>query len=560
MKSRLSTLIRKELLLYYGMRNAKKEPNPARFLLVLLIAVGMAPAFFVYVNALREIHRVFAMINQIPSYFMSAFIVAQIFLLFTGIPAFLGRFYGNKDNPILLPMPIETGDLLVSRFVPVFLMQAVTALVFIVPAIIVHANRMAMDLSAWAAVLTGSVASIIFPTVLSAALVLVIMRYTGFGRHADKWKTIGVLFMLVLLIGFQAVMQSYAQNNLSENFLMELLTDNQALIRNTATFFLPARWTGMGIAQGDGMGWLYSGLNLILAFLSGWFLQWLGTRVYLHSVLTGTEVAKEKKKTGEKLRVKERHPIAQILLHEWRILVRTPAFAVNVLSTPLIVSVIWLIPLFMNREIIAEAAQLESTLGQLQLPGYFYILAAVAAGALMGVFLSLFVETSTSFSREGKAFWVRRVLPIEPSHEVMGRALLNVILTMVTASVFLILSYVFFRYPIEFIPVALLSAGFFSIPLTLAGLLIDVHRPKQDWDDPNQAVKQNLNSLFAMLASIAYIIIFAGIGYLLVKNVAELSSLLLTGTLAFVLTNLFLSVVLYWVLVKRMPKAIARME
>lgn len=561
MRSKLAVLTKKEILLYYGMRNPKKEPNPARFFLVLLIVGGMAPAFWVYLRLLKEMHQVFVMVNQIPAYFMSGFTVAQLFLLFTGVPAFLGRFYGNRDNPILLPMPIEPGDILLSRFVPVLLMQIVTALAFIVPLILTHTMQASIGVSGWVVAIAGTMAAIVFPTVISAAIVLLIMRYTNFGRHADKWKTIGILLMLLLLVGVQAVMQGYASQGMSENLLLELLTDNQALIRNSASIFVPARWAGLGIAQTGMMSWMYAGLNLAIAFLSGWFLHWLGTRVYLHSLLSGTEMSKEKKKTNTgQLRVRAKHPILRILSTEWKILVRTPAYAVNVLSTPLIVSVVWLIPLIMNRSLIAQLGSLGETLRRLELPVYGYVIGAVAAGAVLGMFLSLFVETSTSFSREGQAFWLRRILPVPPSYEVIGRSLLNILITAGTALVLLTGSYFLFRFPVWLIPIALLSAGFFCLPLTFTGLLIDVRRPKMDWDDPNQAVKQNLNSFFAMIASLLYLLLFAGIVYLLYRSIPDLIEMIQTGAVVLVIVNALLSVVLYFVLIRVMPGAMARME
>jgi hypothetical protein len=107
MKSRLALLTKKELLLNFGMRNPKKEPNPVRFLLIPLIVLAMLPMFFLLYTVLKELHSVLYVLNQIPAYFMLVFLMAQLFLLFTGIPVFMGRFYGNRDNPILLAMPIR---------------------------------------------------------------------------------------------------------------------------------------------------------------------------------------------------------------------------------------------------------------------------------------------------------------------------------------------------------------------------------------------------------------------------------------------------------------------
>ena len=114
-----------------------------------------------------------------------------------------------------------------------------------------------------------------------------------------------------------------------------------------------------------------------------------------------------------------------------------------------------------------------------------------------------------------------------------------------TTAIFLVAGYVFLRYPLWLIPVALLFSGLFSLPLCFIGLLIDVHRPKMNWDDPNQAVKQNLNSLLSFVAGIAYLLILFGAGYLLYKNISDPERLIQTGFLVLTIINIVLAVLSY---------------
>jgi ABC-2 type transport system permease protein len=48
-----------------------------------------------------------------------------------------------------------------------------------------------------------------------------------------------------------------------------------------------------------------------------------------------------------------------------------------------------------------------------------------------------------------------------------------------------------------------------SVSLAALGLLFDVLRPKLEWTNPQEAVKQNLNAIFGMLASILVIGVLA---------------------------------------------------
>ena len=52
MKSKLGNLIKKELVLSFGMRNPKKEPNPIRFFLIPLFLLAIGPTIWLYVMVL----------------------------------------------------------------------------------------------------------------------------------------------------------------------------------------------------------------------------------------------------------------------------------------------------------------------------------------------------------------------------------------------------------------------------------------------------------------------------------------------------------------------------
>jgi len=56
-----------------------------------------------------------------------------------------------------------------------------------------------------------------------------------------------------------------------------------------------------------------------------------------------------------------------------------------------------------------------------------------------------------------------------------------------------------------------------NLLLNALNLLIDLLRPKLEWNDPQEAVKQNLNGLFSILFTFAALAVFAVLTVLLVK-------------------------------------------
>jgi len=72
------------------------------------------------------------------------------------------------------------------------------------------------------------------------------------------------------------------------------------------------------------------------------------------------------------------------------------------------------------------------------------------------------------------------------------------------------------------------------------GLMVDFNKPRLDWQNPQQAVKQNMNGLMAMGLSVATIAVCAGAGYLLAFILGW--SIGLTGLILIVLAIIELTI------------------
>ncbi len=560
MKGQLATLIRKEMTLYYGMRNPKKEPKKFRHLVWLLFVAAFAPSIWLLYQMMKELYGLLVDINQLPYFFTLALVAVQMLLFMNAIPALMGRFYENKDNDILLAMPIRPGDILISRFIPVLLMQVLLALLLILPTYLVHLQASGFRVQDLLAVLTGWIASVAFPTALAAVIVLLLMRYTNVGKHRDKWKTIGIFLIIGLSVGVQFAIQSSATKGLSPFIILRILTDNKALIDMFGTIFPAAKWTGLAFAYTGGRAFLYIAANLLLILVSGAIVVWIGSKVYLHSIITGQEMSKEKKKVTGELRTQSMKPAVSIFRNEIRTITRTPTYAVNVLSAPLMVSIIWALPLFVDERIRVQLGGLLKNIPWASFPDSAPLWVALLAGIVLGVFFSSFSETATSLSREGEGLWIHRVLPIRSQDEIIGRSLVNVSLLVVTTFAVLLLVRLLIPYPLWALPVALLTATFFTLPMTLAGLAIDATRPKLHWSDPNEAVKQNLNTLFAMLATMCYVALLAFIGYMLFKNIEDPMAAVRIGVIVAFVINGVASFVLYRVTKKALEHTFRTLE
>lgn len=130
---------------------------------------------------------------------------------------------------------------------------------------------------------------------------------------------------------------------------------------------------------------------------------------------------------------------------------------------------------------------------------------------------------STSFSREGKGFQNLKAMPIKNEiiikvkflHSFMYILLSCLITTIIFVAIILMTSIPFsLKEVISMILIMTFVSCAISSLLIILDMLFDTINPKLNWETPAGAMKQNMNSLFGILVSLAAIGIFVLLGLL----------------------------------------------
>jgi ABC-2 type transport system permease protein len=193
-----------------------------------------------------------------------------------------------------------------------------------------------------------------------------------------------------------------------------------------------------------------------------------------------------------------RGPVRAILDREIKIMNRTPVYLLNGVFVGVLVPALLIAGAGTSDDnplgLLIEAAE----------AGHAAVLIlgiaafAVVCGCMSGT-------ASSSFSREGKYFWISKIIPVPWRRQVAAKFLHSYLVSVVGIAAALIGSVVIAPVPVPALAAAALLALVGAVPLNAAGLWIDLARPKLKWTNPQQAIKQNLNVVFAMLAGAAYL-------------------------------------------------------
>jgi len=234
---------------------------------------------------------------------------------------------------------------------------------------------------------------------------------------------------------------------------------------------------------------------------------YLSERIYYKGLIGGQEVSTRKKKLTES-ELKEKtgnvnHPVISIFLREIKILLRTPIFLMNSVGAVIMIPIAMAIPVIMSGDILENLPDITDT-------RFMPIIILVVTGFIIFIGATNGVG-STTFSREGKQFWISRMIPVKVEHQIMGKILSALSIQLLGIAAVLGVGAFLIEINIIMVLGIVILGLLASIPIIELSMLIDILRPLLDWDNPQKAMKQNLNVLFSMALGVLYILLLVSL-------------------------------------------------
>ncbi|HZK01340.1 MAG TPA: hypothetical protein VFC96_00580 [Anaerovoracaceae bacterium] len=465
-------------------------------------------------------------INQPEIVLTFSFMVSQMVILIFGIFYIMSVFYFSQDMEILVPLPLKPGRILGVKFVTILISEYLVTLPMLLPALFIYGIELSPGPFYWFKGFVLMLTAPILPLAIAGIFVVILMRFVNIRKSKDLMVVIGSLFGLLAGLGINFLTQNIPEGN-EEEFIKHLVEKNEGLIRAVGAKFPPSIWATLGLSKSGWQGWgyflIFVGFSLILVFL----LIWLGNRFFYRGFLAGQEVRRKNRTiTGKEIEKhfnKVSNPIISLFWKEWRLFFRTPIYVMNGLAGVI------MIPLIMMMPLITRSEELIELINYARNPEYITITMLISLGIILFA-TSLNMVSCTSISREGSTFWISKIIPIPPRDQVLAKLLHSASLSLL--SIILIIIPLYFVLNIALYRlVIIIILGFLTNGLiNVLGLAIDLVRPKLEWSNPQEAIKQNFNVLWGMLISLLVIGILGGLSAVLILN--NLSELWIYGILA----------------------------
>ena len=170
----------------------------------------------------------------------------------------------------------------------------------------------------------------------------------------------------------------------------------------------------------------------------------------------------------------------------------------------------FLLPL--SFRISADAESIEQIRALVSAPEFSFY-AVLFALAVIELTSAINVAASSSFSREGASFWITKIIPYSLKQQAFVKALFSTSISIMGIIVNCLIFKVYFNYGFIQIGVIFCVGILFAVLWNLIGVFIDMKRPKLEWTNETEAIKQNVNVVLSILLCIAI-----SIGYFFVAS------------------------------------------
>lgn len=533
------SILKTQLNVYYGIsamkfRFIKKKDLWEIILAVFGIVVGGGSLLFMYIMYLNGIFAVSVVLNQPQLMPTIAILLSQLLTLIFGFLWTISVFYFSDDSNILIPLPVHPYKILLSKYCLILLNEYLTLAVLMFPAIFVygmgtHAGALYYIISLFVFIFTP-----VIPLSVAAIVSVLMMRFVNLRRKKDLYTVVISVLIMLFAFGIQFIMGKAPQNG-GQQYINNLLTQNVNLAKVISRSFPPALWGAISMTQYDKISGLLNLLMLLtVSVLFTGILMVVAQKMYYRALISGQEFEAKRKKIDVEKKMVKSSILKALIIREWKLFIRVPVYAMNVLPVAIIIPLIFGFslegnPAFELSHIVSIASDIKN---------WFWVTA-------IGLGISIFVAStnslsSTAFSREGKMLYISKLIPLEPVIQIKAKWIFGIIMTLLL----LIPSYIFAWILLKINAISMLALIVLSLTaisaVNMLSLLIDAIHPMLEWENPQKAMKGNLNVLISMISTILVMGILAAfcalLKYIGIKDVI----LAIIVEIVFVLLNIVL--------------------
>lgn len=426
-----------------------------------------------------------------------------------GLNVIVNEFYFSSDIDYLLPLPVQTHELILAKFWVTYQAESFMEFMVIFSAYIGYVLAIGITPIGIFTGLLGTLTLPIVPLVYCGIISMVLMYLFQGIRNRKVLNAIMAGMTIVLILGTFLSFRGLEGFSI-DTYVSSLTSGENAFMNAMNIVFYPGYLLVHSAASGM---WsevlLYLGINLLLlaAFMA------IANRIYLPGLYSFKSISNKKEQKHKLLlKRKQRSVFRAYFEKEWKTILRTPAFVSNCVLINFFWPVIIVIVCMMQKGSNTIASFVEM----------YHSGNVMAAVIALALFLGLGALTtaangiaSSSFTREGAHIDFMKYIPVPYDIQIHVKGILSLIFSYLSYLMDVVILAVILHLSMQSILYYMIAGGCMVFFITCLGIWLDSMHPKLIWEDELNALRGNLNVFFNMAFAIVATGLICGIGFLL---------------------------------------------
>lgn len=469
-------------------------------------------------------------INQ-EAIFLSLFVICMsVLILFQSIITGINVFYYSKDIEFILPLPLKPYEILISKLNVVLITEYITEFIFAIPVIVVYGIVTGAGVLFYISSIAFLLLLPIIPLLISSLVVMVIMSFSKISKNKDRFQVIATFIAIILSLLLQFAFTG--TEDLTEQQMAEKIYEANGLVEIVENYFITLKPMINGMTENNTIIAIVEFIKVLSITLIMYIIYLIiGQKLYFKGIVGSSSKGNTKAKKIDISKDITKSKISRTyVIKEIRTLLRNPIFFIQCVLPSVLMPIIFFVCFLagINAE---QSLEIQKELSSIDLNNIY---AVIVITLIVQFFSMLIYVSSTAISRDGKNAIFMKYIPISLYKQIIYKAMPNFILVMLSTTLVLIVSLILVKIQIIPLIFSIIICILTGIIHSYLGILIDLRRPKLEWDTEYAVVKQNMNLIWPLVISLVLGGIILGIGLLLSNTSIYISGLSIIGVLAII--------------------------
>lgn len=480
-----------------------KLSNIGGIFLYLLLALCFIPFGIGIYTMMDGMYKSLNLINQGSYVIALSFLIVSFVIFFFAMFSIASVLFYSKDIGYLLPLPFKPREITLSKFLYILFGEYFIEAIFIIPTYAVWiVNNGVSPLFIIAAIIVFLVTPV-FPILIAAIIIMPIMRFSGLTKHKDAFTVVSSMLGLVIALGINLVSSKVGGIESGDKLevAQKIMQTKDGFLKYVSGIFVNAK-LGTQALIGSSTSQILINLVLLLLIVAIALMLFvaLSDVFYLKGVMSISDSASKKTKISKEDFEKSTNmnsQVATLVKREIKILMRTPVYLLNCISTIIIIPICFVPMLFVNK----GGLEISNLGASIQNNGVKQGIVLVVTYAMVAFMAGVSPTASTAISREGSTFFVSQYIPVDYMKQIVAKIIPSIVLNSITVLFMAIFAAIALKLDVMLVLIATIIGILVVCFTSMLGIIIDITRPKLVWNGEEQAVKQNLNSFIAFIVS-----------------------------------------------------------